>query len=89
MTDALDQAISNNSFECDGCGHHASFHDMENATDEKVMSGWAKVVAYGLEPITKKRKAKAITNGSNDDDDGSSTRRSAVGGTTREESALR
>lgn len=28
------------SFECDGCGHHASFHKMESREDEETVSRW-------------------------------------------------
>ncbi|KAG7009283.1 hypothetical protein G7Y79_00003g011510 [Physcia stellaris] len=28
------------SFECDGCGHHASFHKMDNAQDEETVRKW-------------------------------------------------
>ena len=28
------------SFECDGCGHHASFHKMENKADDEIISRW-------------------------------------------------
>ena len=28
------------SFECDGCGHHASFHKMENTADDEVVKRW-------------------------------------------------
>ncbi|KAF2726244.1 hypothetical protein K431DRAFT_199057, partial [Polychaeton citri CBS 116435] len=28
------------SFECDGCGHHASFHTMDNPTDDAVAQKW-------------------------------------------------
>ena len=28
------------SFECDGCGHHASFHKMDNAPDEETVRKW-------------------------------------------------
>ncbi|KAL8967221.1 MAG: hypothetical protein Q9183_003020 [Haloplaca sp. 2 TL-2023] len=28
------------SFECDGCGHHASFHKMENRQDEETERRW-------------------------------------------------
>ena len=28
------------SFECDGCGHHASFHKMDNAIDEETVRRW-------------------------------------------------
>jgi len=28
------------SFDCDGCGHHASFHRMESKADEEVARRW-------------------------------------------------
>lgn len=28
------------SFECDGCGHHASYHKMENKTEEELIKRW-------------------------------------------------
>lgn len=28
------------SFECDGCGHHASFHKMDNKEDEESVRRW-------------------------------------------------
>ena len=28
------------SFECDGCGHHASFHRMDNHMDEETVRRW-------------------------------------------------
>jgi len=28
------------SFECDGCGHHASFHKMENRSEDETVSRW-------------------------------------------------
>lgn len=27
-------------FDCDGCGHHASFHDLENKQEEEIMRRW-------------------------------------------------
>ncbi|KAF1981009.1 hypothetical protein K402DRAFT_343312 [Aulographum hederae CBS 113979] len=27
-------------FDCDGCGHHASFHSMENKADEAIIQRW-------------------------------------------------
>ena len=30
------------SFECDGCGHHASFHAMQNKIDEAITSRWTR-----------------------------------------------
>ncbi|TKA52030.1 hypothetical protein B0A55_12741, partial [Friedmanniomyces simplex] len=29
------------SFECDGCGHHASFHSLENPSEDAVLRKWA------------------------------------------------
>ena len=28
------------SFDCDGCGHHASFHDLENRREEEIIRRW-------------------------------------------------
>lgn len=28
------------SFECDGCGHHASFHKMDNQKEEEITRRW-------------------------------------------------
>jgi len=28
------------SFDCDGCGHHASFHRMQNPEDEEIARRW-------------------------------------------------
>lgn len=28
------------SFDCDGCGHHASFHDLENRREEEIVRRW-------------------------------------------------
>ncbi|KAF2840242.1 hypothetical protein M501DRAFT_952394, partial [Patellaria atrata CBS 101060] len=28
------------SFECDGCGHHASFHSMENKNEDEIVKRW-------------------------------------------------
>ena len=30
-------------FDCDGCGHHASFHKMDNATDDEAVRRWEQV----------------------------------------------
>lgn len=27
-------------FDCDGCGHHASFHKMDNPQDDEVVRRW-------------------------------------------------
>lgn len=35
-----DQSKSSSSYECDGCGHHASFHSMENRSDDEIRKKW-------------------------------------------------
>lgn len=55
------------SFECDGCGHHASFHSMENPTDNEVIKKWTEQAQEsqtesGAER-PRKRPRKAIENG--------------------------
>ncbi|KAF2215605.1 hypothetical protein CERZMDRAFT_5513, partial [Cercospora zeae-maydis SCOH1-5] len=29
------------SFDCDGCGHHASFHSLENAAEDAILKKWS------------------------------------------------
>ncbi|KAF1825239.1 uncharacterized protein K489DRAFT_308622, partial [Dissoconium aciculare CBS 342.82] len=29
------------SFECDGCGHHASFHSLENVAEDAILKKWS------------------------------------------------
>lgn len=31
---------SSSSYECDGCNHHASFHSMENKTEDEIRKRW-------------------------------------------------
>ncbi|KAF2003660.1 hypothetical protein P154DRAFT_617564 [Amniculicola lignicola CBS 123094] len=31
---------SSSSYECDGCGHHASFHNMENKVEDEIRRKW-------------------------------------------------
>ena len=38
LTDPKLQATS--SFDCDGCGHHASFHTMENPGEQEIVRRW-------------------------------------------------
>lgn len=33
---------STSSYECDGCNHHASFHSMENKSEDEVRKRWEK-----------------------------------------------
>jgi hypothetical protein len=59
------------SFECDGCGHHASFHKMENRIDEAVVSRWkladgtfdreAYIMDEEVQEILAKRRRQGIT----------------------------
>lgn len=37
---ALTDGQSSSSYECDGCGHHASFHNMENKTEDEIRKRW-------------------------------------------------
>lgn len=56
------------SFDCDGCGHHASFHQMENPAEEEAARRWKAQAAAEREekdsntPAPKRRR---ITNGGN------------------------
>ncbi|KAL8702451.1 MAG: hypothetical protein Q9201_004375 [Fulgogasparrea decipioides] len=34
------------SFDCDGCGHHASFHKMDNRQDEETERRWKSADAH-------------------------------------------
>ncbi|KAK3620817.1 hypothetical protein LTR56_020591 [Elasticomyces elasticus] len=49
------------SFECDGCNHHASFHSLENPSEDAVLKKWAQQEADDKEPITTTKKRKLIT----------------------------
>lgn len=55
------------SFECDGCGHHASYHKMDNPSDDAVIKRWQEdgkeqqQLADGAG--ARKRPRKAIENG--------------------------
>ncbi len=31
------------SFECDGCNHHASFHNLENKDEDVILKKWAEL----------------------------------------------
>lgn len=56
------------SFECDGCGHHASFHNMENKSEQEVIKRWQEeqrsqaLLSNGSERPSKRRRP-AITEG--------------------------
>lgn len=57
-------------FECDGCGHHASFHSMENKEEEAIARRWKeeeKERERGRDRLPNtgsKKRRKAIENGS-------------------------
>ena len=34
--------IAGNSFQCDGCGHHASFHELRGDSDRVYLSRWTR-----------------------------------------------
>lgn len=56
------------SFECDGCSHHASFHNMENLHDNDIIKRWKEEAEETqaetvTEPRRKKRPRRAIENG--------------------------
>ncbi|CAK4033318.1 Hypothetical predicted protein [Lecanosticta acicola] len=49
------------SFECDGCGHHASFHSLENDAEDAVLQKWSAQEARDLDAqragsVSKKRR---------------------------------
>ena len=35
-------SAASSSFSCDGCGHHASFHEMRSESDELVQGRWTR-----------------------------------------------
>ncbi|KAM0718684.1 hypothetical protein Q7P37_005755 [Cladosporium fusiforme] len=52
------------SFECDGCGHHASFHSLENPAEDAIRQKWSEQEAQAKEQqaalgASKKRKLLA------------------------------
>ncbi|KAK5115308.1 hypothetical protein LTR62_001508 [Meristemomyces frigidus] len=46
------------SFECDGCNHHASFHLLENPTEDTVLKKWAE------QEVRERDSQATVTNGS-------------------------
>ncbi|CAD0112367.1 unnamed protein product [Aureobasidium uvarum] len=32
---------SSTSFECDGCGHHASYHNLDNPSEDAILAKWS------------------------------------------------
>jgi hypothetical protein len=61
LTDAEEQSSS--SYECDGCGHHASFHTMENKAEDEIRKRWeveAKEKAEREEEEVQQRPKKRV-----------------------------
>nr|POE56415.1 hypothetical protein CFP56_50959 [Quercus suber] len=63
------------SFECDGCGHHASFHSLENPSEDLVLQRWAEQQASDRQNqhTVTTRKRKAILQGPISSDDANYT----------------
>ncbi|KAI5208187.1 hypothetical protein E4T39_01597 [Aureobasidium subglaciale] len=59
------------SFECDGCGHHASYHNLDNPSEDAILAKWSAqekaMTSIQQHPTTSSRnKRKRITAQSND-----------------------
>ncbi|KAF2091668.1 hypothetical protein K490DRAFT_61100 [Saccharata proteae CBS 121410] len=50
------------SFECDGCSHHASFHNMSNAVDDAVVAAWAEKARQQQQQQEQERSAASRSN---------------------------
>ncbi|USW53809.1 hypothetical protein Slin15195_G071280 [Septoria linicola] len=59
------------SFDCDGCGHHASFHSLENTTEDAILKKWtAEQNSNGANESTTSgasKKRRRITEKANDE----------------------
>ncbi|KAG9949978.1 hypothetical protein KCU85_g3923, partial [Aureobasidium melanogenum] len=59
------------SFECDGCSHHASYHNLDNPSEDAILAKWSaqeKAVITQQQPTTSSRnKRKRITSQPHDD----------------------
>lgn len=59
------------SFECDGCGHHASYHNLDNPSEDAILAKWSaqeKAMTTQQQPSTSSRnKRKRITSQPHDD----------------------
>ncbi|KEQ85761.1 hypothetical protein M438DRAFT_333710 [Aureobasidium pullulans EXF-150] len=40
------------SFECDGCGHHASYHNLDNPSEDAILAKWSAQEAQTQAAIT-------------------------------------
>ncbi|KAH0292938.1 hypothetical protein M436DRAFT_60331 [Aureobasidium namibiae CBS 147.97] len=59
------------SFECDGCGHHASYHNLDNPSEDAILAKWSaqeRTASNQQPPTTSSRnKRKRITSQAHDD----------------------
>lgn len=61
------------SFECDGCGHHASYHNLDNPSEDAILAKWSAAQVklastQQQQPTTSSRnKRKRITSQAHDD----------------------
>jgi hypothetical protein len=59
------------SFECDGCGHHASYHNLDNPSEDAILAKWSaqeKTASTQQQPLTTSRnKRKRITSQPHDE----------------------
>ena len=59
------------SFECDGCGHHASYHNLDNPSEDAILAKWSaqgKTASSQQQPTASSRnKRKRITSQAHDD----------------------
>ncbi|KZF18965.1 hypothetical protein L228DRAFT_51552 [Xylona heveae TC161] len=48
------------SFECDGCGHHASYHQLENKKEDEILARWRaeEASANDRHPITGRKRRR-------------------------------
>lgn len=60
--DQLHPVKAATSFECDGCNHHASFHSLENPTEDAIIARWGaqeaenRIERQAIAGANKKRK---------------------------------
>lgn len=60
------------SFECDGCGHHASFHSLENPAEDAIRQKWSEEEAQAKEQqaaVGANKKRKMLAQNSVKDDE--------------------
>ncbi|KAG9842389.1 hypothetical protein KCU98_g8222, partial [Aureobasidium melanogenum] len=65
------------SFECDGCGHHASYHNLDNPSEDAILAKWSaqeKTIITQQQPsISSRNKRKRITSQPHDDSQSTTT----------------